>query len=82
MAGNAPIWLDRALIVGPYLTLCTTERQLRQALRKMCYCGEVPSFLKTDQANSTMHWFERESGLCSAEQSRILAPPVVLTLIA
>lgn len=50
-------WLNRDLIVGPYLTLVLSEREFHKALRHCQIPREdwVP-WIKTVTADATMHW--------------------------
>lgn len=56
-----PKWLDRSLIIGPYITLCTTEEQFEAVLEQLDVEKSVP-LLGSPQANATVHRFEREGG--------------------
>lgn len=55
-----PEWCDRALVRSPiYYTLCTTEGQFHQEMRRMGLSRDTwPSFMKTKQADATVHYFE------------------------
>ncbi len=57
-------WLDRSLIVGPYLTLCTSEEDYKKTLAHL----EVPTPHNkwvSDDANATMHEFTHPTkGIC------------------
>lgn len=56
-------WIDRDLIAGPYIALVQSEKQFHKA---MSHC-QIPKaghgdWIKTPQANATMHWFENPKG--------------------
>ena len=56
-------WIDRDLIVGPYIALVQTEKQFHAA---MSHC-QIPkdqrgAWIKTPTANATMHWFDNPKG--------------------
>lgn len=50
------VWLDRALVIGPSLTLCTSEAEFRSVLRRLKIKEPVP-FLGSPGANATTHCF-------------------------
>lgn len=55
-------WLDRRIAhPGPYLTLCTTETQYRQAL-KDCGITYAGDWIKTDHADATCHFLHNPKG--------------------
>ena len=53
-------WLDRTLIESPYhFGLCLSEKDFHKTLKRMNVAkDEWPSFMKTPQANATVHYFE------------------------
>lgn len=57
------LWLDRDLMVGPYLALCTSEAQFKAVLRELKVDRDVP-YLAHDRANATAHTFEKEDNVC------------------
>ena len=60
-----PRWLERALVVGPYLTLCLTEADFNRELRKIKLSrSEWPQFMKTAQADASAHLFEYKRRVC------------------
>lgn len=60
------LWLDRALVVGPYVALCLSKAEFRACLKRLQYPGETPDFLKTDRANATVHFIDNPDGqLCA-----------------
>ena len=57
------LWIDRDLIVGPYIALVQSEKQFHAA---MSHC-QIPKadhddWIKTPTANATMHWFNNPAG--------------------
>lgn len=55
-------WLNRSLLVGPYLTLCTTEEMFRCVLVKdLEFKGHV-DFLGSTHADATTHFLNNQSG--------------------
>lgn len=57
-------WLDRDIIRGPYLTLCTTPEQF-DAVNAYLGIDDAPEFQKTDHSDATLHTMEHEQhGLC------------------
>ena len=60
---NKAIWIDRGLIIGPYIALVQTEKQFHAAMR---HCqitkAERGDWIKTPTANATMHWFDNPAG--------------------
>lgn len=56
-------WLDRDLIVGPYLTLVLSQQECDKAF---AHCklpkGEWGPWIKTDHADATLHWLNRHDG--------------------
>lgn len=62
---DRPQWLYRDLIVGPYVTLCLTEKEFHTELRRMSPKITPPAFLQTSHAHATAHHFENQKGdLC------------------
>ena len=60
-------WCDRRLVINPYyLTLCTTERLFRKALRHLrIKKADRPEFIH-NRAHATTHFFEtKDGGLCA-----------------
>ena len=53
-------WLDRCLLESPYFyTLCTTKKHFRKVLRHLrIKKSSRPSFLSTEHANATVHFFQ------------------------
>ena len=52
-------WLDRRIAApGPYLTLCLSESEFREALRRM-HLASIPRWTASD---ATTHHFENEDG--------------------
>lgn len=59
-----PQWLNRSLIVGPYLTLCTREEQFREILQHLGVKKHV-EYHGSDNAEGTAHYLTNEDGkLC------------------
>lgn len=56
-----PKWLERSLMAGPYLTLCTTEDEFRAVLKHL-KCKDAPPFHGSDSANGTTHLVQNEGG--------------------
>lgn len=52
-------WLERALIVGPHLCLCTNEMQFRKALEDL-KITESLSFIGNKQSDGTCWFFDEE----------------------
>lgn len=59
-------WLNRSLLVGPYLTLCTTEEMFRRALVKDLGFTKHVDFLSTPQSHATTHFLNDRSGKFAA----------------
>lgn len=57
-------WLDRSLIVGPYLTLCLSEEHYHRVMRYLDIEQPWNKWV-TDDANATMHSMtHKKNGLC------------------
>ena len=57
-------WLDRSLIVGPYLTLCLSEDHYNRVMRYLAIDQPWSKWV-TDGANATMHSMTHDkNGLC------------------
>jgi len=56
-------WLNRDLIVGPFLTLVLSERECHKAFRHCRLPKDkwVP-WMKSDHADATMHWLTNPNG--------------------
>lgn len=56
-------WLNRDLIVGPYLTLVLSEKECHKAFR-LCRLpkDQWAPWIKTDTADATMHRLDNPSG--------------------
>ena len=56
-------WLDRALFINSsHYTLCTTEKQFRQALKHFRVAKkDWPPFVSDSFCNATTHFFENEA---------------------
>lgn len=57
-------WLDRALITSPYsFGLCRSEKDFQRALKRLGVPKDQwPSFMKTESADATVHYFECDGG--------------------
>lgn len=55
-------WLNRSLLVGPYLTLCTTEEMFRRVLTEDLEFTEPLPFHGSQYANATTHHLENKDG--------------------
>lgn len=53
-------WLDRALVDGPFLALCTSDAEYREAVAHMDVDGAGPWL--NPGADATMHTFVTEAG--------------------
>lgn len=78
-------WLDRSLITGPYLTLCTTEAQFRTALRHLGIKEKI-SFLMSKHANATVHLLNNPAGaaaciVCLGPTKELTGPQIASTLV-
>jgi len=56
-------WLNRDLIVGPFLTMVLSEKECHKAFR---HC-RLPKdkwgpWIKSDHADATMHWLDNPNG--------------------
>lgn len=51
-------WLDRALIVGPFLMLCLSDADFRAALKRLKIDGQGVLFARKDQGRC--NWFVSE----------------------
>jgi hypothetical protein len=61
---NGIKWLDRRISEpGPYLCLCLSEREYRQAM-KHCKVTPVDQWIKTPQSDATAHTLAAPHGLC------------------
>lgn len=58
-------WLDRAVVVSPYYTLCLTERTYRQALRHLKVPKKNWQPFVTPKKNATVHAYYCGPKLCS-----------------
>lgn len=60
-----PVWLDRALIIGPYLSLCTSEKEFRAVLDSL----DVPLHNRprwvSEGAHATTHKLESPEHLAA-----------------
>jgi len=58
---SSPRWLERCLLKGPFLTLCTTPKAYHRACK---YLGGAknarPQFLLHPRNGATVHFFESE----------------------
>jgi hypothetical protein len=54
-------WLDRTLIRGDYLCLCTTEAEFAKELRRMKYLAPWPKWID-DDALATTHYLVSGKG--------------------
>lgn len=56
-------WLERSFLQGPYLTLCTNEKQFRKALKHLKFhdWATLPP-LGSQHANATTHHFVNPEG--------------------
>jgi len=56
-------WLDRKLIVGPYLTLVLSDAEFQKAMDD---CGQPkngrPAWISNDQSDATAHTLENATG--------------------
>jgi len=58
-------WLDRRISApGPYLCLCLSEAEYKQALKDMG-CEPVDAWIKTPQADATTHHARSPKGLAA-----------------
>lgn len=52
-------WLDRALIIGPFITLALSEKQFHKAMK---HCGiskaDRGEWIKTNYSDATVHFLE------------------------
>jgi len=55
------VWLSRALIVGPYIALCRTEREFHTVLRHIQAPKPYPPFTGV-HADATTHFVETSRG--------------------
>lgn len=56
-------WLDRRISApGPYLCLCLSEHEYKQAMKHM-RCDPVSPWISTPQANATTHHVTSDKGL-------------------
>ncbi|QHJ00113.1 hypothetical protein GT347_20295 [Xylophilus rhododendri] len=56
-------WLDRSLIVGPYLTLCLSEVEFRRAMKRCTVAvADQPAWIRNDQSDATVHWLTNPKG--------------------
>ena len=56
-------WLDRTLMVGPYLALVLSEAEFNSALKDVgIKKADGPDWIKTPQADATTHWMEHKDG--------------------
>lgn len=58
-----PVWMDRELLVGPYVALCTSEEAYDAALRHI-KAHQRPVFV-SDGADATTHFFEHKGKTCA-----------------
>jgi hypothetical protein len=59
---SKPKWLDRSVSMpGPYLTLCLSEREFKDALRHIKFSTHN-KWIKTERANATTHFMVNEGG--------------------
>lgn len=58
------LWLDRGLIIGPYLALATNEAEYSKALKHL-KVKEETEWITNSHSDATCHWVESpDSGLC------------------
>lgn len=58
-----PQWLERALFMAPYYTLCTTEAMFHDELRRLKLPREDwPKFSKNSRADAATHYLEHHDG--------------------
>ncbi len=56
-------WLDRGLMVLPYLCLCLTEKDFQRVQKHLkIKPGDRSPFLKNDQSHATCHCFKKSDG--------------------
>ncbi len=60
-------WLDRSLVISPiHYGLCKTEKAFKKELKRLgIRKKDRPDFLKSPHANATVHFFERDDGVCA-----------------
>ena len=56
-------WLERSLIVGPYLVLCLTPKQFVRAGKDLERRVSPKKWQKTDHAHATLHTWKGRNGL-------------------
>lgn len=57
---SSPRWLDRCLLPGPYLALCTTPKEYQQVCKHLKVAkADRPEFLYRDNADAAAHFFSR-----------------------
>ena len=54
-------WLDRTLLLGPYIALATNEKEFKRLLRSMDLETDAP-WLR-DKWNASAHWWEQDSNM-------------------
>jgi hypothetical protein len=63
--GMKPKWLDRTLIANPYYyTLCTTPKMFAKEMKRLGI-ENPPRFILNDHSDASVHWFEKDGGLCA-----------------
>ncbi len=56
---SSPRWLDRCLLTGPFITLCTTPTLYRRACKHLGVGKRTrPQFLLSPHHGATVHFFE------------------------
>lgn len=56
-------WLEREMITGPFLALVLSEKALLKAMKECKISkSDAGSWMKTENANATVHTFEHEDG--------------------
>jgi hypothetical protein len=75
-------WLDRALVIGPYLTLVLSEKQFKKVM-KHCNIADAPSWLNYG-ADATTHHFVQDTKSLSVVALKVtkkFSPEQIMGLI-
>lgn len=67
------LWLERSLIVGPYIALVLNEKQFHKAMND-CHVpsSEHGDWIKTEHSDATVHTLEKpDGGQCSIVALRV-----------
>lgn len=78
-------WLNRTMLLGPYLAVCTSEKEFRAALKHV-KCRDNPPFISNEQSHATCHFMRKDCGdlicILAVKGAEEQSPAVVAALMA